>query len=253
MFLSFSIMPGCTTSIMTMMSATASITVPAVSDAATRSARSRCAERDGAGSGKDGNENAKSQRTAGLVSNIDKPGGSARIFFCDTNNARGGERGKGGALTDTDEYHRECYAGHVGDIYSQPVSQNIPTRVMKRPPARRRGLPNHRVSLRDGDGYHKVRNRHREKGNTSLNRCETVNNLEKLGNKKPEAQHGAKKKETGCVCSDTFPTRKQAQWHYRLFRTPFIQDKECKEESTCGNAIIVVGSVEPPIAELTIP
>ena len=65
MFLSFGIMPGCTTSIMTMMSATASITVPAVSDAATRSARSRFAlSVMEPGSGKDGNENAKSQRTA---------------------------------------------------------------------------------------------------------------------------------------------------------------------------------------------
>ncbi len=134
MFLSFSIMPGCTTSTITMMNASASITVPAVSDAATRSARSSvCAERDGAGSGKYGNENAKSQRTAELVSNIDKPGGSARIFFRDTNDTRGGERGKGGTLTDTDEDHRECYAGHVRESTVSRLSQNIPTRVMKSP------------------------------------------------------------------------------------------------------------------------
>ena len=98
--------------------------------------------------------------------------------------------------------------GHVGDIYSEPAEPEHPDKGNEEATCKEAGVAKPPGQLRDGDGYHKVRNRHREKGNTSLNRCETVNNLEKLGNKKPEAQHGAKKKETCCVCSDTFPTRK---------------------------------------------
>lgn len=93
----------------------------------------------------------------------------------------------------------------------------------------------------------------REKGEAGFKRAEPIDDLEELGEKEPEAQHGTREKDTGCIAPDRSLLANRRSGIIGCSTRYSLKTKNANWTIAIASAMTVTGSPQPAVAELTIP